>query len=775
MLKANYDWKVRSDQLTDQDLETIAQLKEAVDLPELMVNLLYQRGFQDEATIHGFLDEEPVIHDPFLLSDMDRAVDRLMAAIEAGEAILVYGDYDADGITAATILVESLENMGANVHSYLPDRFVDGYGPNTEVYDYYIKQGIQVILTCDNGVKGHEAIAHAQAQGVDVIVTDHHEIGASLPEAFAIVHPRHPDQAYPFDDLSGAGVALKLVQALTGDLPVDLLDLCAIGTVADLVSLTDENRSLVKLGIQELKQTQRLAFIRLFEKLEINRSAIDEETIGFKIAPRLNALGRLSDANLGLRLLMSFDPDEVDQLLQEMEAINDERRGLVDQIEREARSQIDQRDHLDDILVCWQEDWHEGVLGIVASRLVERYQRPCIVLTHKTDQDVYKGSGRSIEGVNLFDLLSQVDDLMQAFGGHAMAAGLTVAGENFANWQSQLQALSQTIHEMVQKPAPLVLDGRIQPESISLTSLEALDRLKPFGTDNPKPSFLLEAGPLNRVQQIGRDKQTLKLGLEEAPDLALIGFRMGDLARQLAVGNNLEAAVELNINEWQGKRSSQALLIDLRVDEASVIDLRQARAREEVFAVKEAFYLFQDPKYLAAYRDQIPSSSRAILVDELDQDQGLSYQQAVLFDCPLVLEDVRRFVQGQGIKNLYLFAYSPKQVYLNGLPQREDFERYYRYLLGHPQLPLKGQTGVLASYLKLAEGQLILMTDILEEAGLVAWQGQTLHILPVQGKVDLKAYLTKYEQLLNSEQVLLYNDIESITSYFFAPEPASAP
>ncbi|MDK6939342.1 single-stranded-DNA-specific exonuclease RecJ [Aerococcus sp. UMB8487] len=768
MLKANYDWKVSSDQLTDLDQENIAQLKEVLDLPDLLVDLLYQRGFQDEEAINHFLDEEPIIHDPFLLSDMDRAVDRLMAAIEAGQAILVYGDYDADGITAATILVEGLENMGANVHSYLPDRFVDGYGPNKDVYNYYIKQGIQVILTCDNGVKGHEAIAHAQAQGVDVIVTDHHEMADSLPDAYAIVHPRHPDQAYPFDDLSGAGVALKVVQALTGALPIDLLDLCAIGTVADLVSLTDENRSLVKLGLQKLKQTQRLAFIRLFEKLEISPSQIDEETIGFKIAPRLNALGRLSDANLGLQLLMSFDPDEVDEGLQEMEAINDERRALVDQIEAEARAEVDQRDHLDDILVCWQDDWHEGVLGIVASRLVERYQRPCLVLTHKTDQALYKGSGRSVQGVNLFDLLSQLDDQMLAFGGHAMAAGLTIEEAKFADWQSGLQELGESIHEIVQRPAPLDLDGRLQPAAVNLVSLEALQGLKPFGTDNPKPRFLLEAGPISRIQQLGRDKQTLKLGLAEAADLSLIGFRMGKFAQQLSLGNPLEAAVGLSINEWQGKRSPQAFLLDMRVDEASVIDLRQARAREEVFAVEEAYYLFQEAKYLAAYQDQIPSSSRGILVDELDQDLGEGYQQAVLFDCPQDLEAIRRFVQERGIKNLYLFAYSPKQVYLNGLPQREDFERYYRYLLGHPQLPLKGQAGVLASYLKLAEGQLVLMTDILEEAGLVAWQGDMLHILPVQGKVDLKAYLTKYEQVLNSEQVLLYNDIESIRNYFFA-------
>ncbi|OFT40535.1 single-stranded-DNA-specific exonuclease RecJ [Aerococcus sp. HMSC06H08] len=768
MLKANYDWKVSSDQLTDLDQENIAQLKEVLDLPDLLVDLLYQRGFQDEEAINHFLDEEPIIHDPFLLSDMDRAVDRLMAAIEAGQAILVYGDYDADGITAATILVEGLENMGANVHSYLPDRFVDGYGPNKDVYNYYIKQGIQVILTCDNGVKGHEAIAHAQAQGVDVIVTDHHEMADSLPDAYAIVHPRHPDQAYPFDDLSGAGVALKVVQALTGALPIDLLDLCAIGTVADLVSLTDENRSLVKLGLQQLKQTQRLAFIRLFEKLEISPSQIDEETIGFKIAPRLNALGRLSDANLGLQLLMSFDPDEVDEGLQEMEAINDERRALVDQIEAEARAEVDQRDHLDDILVCWQDDWHEGVLGIVASRLVERYQRPCLVLTHKTDQALYKGSGRSVQGVNLFDLLSQLDDQMLAFGGHAMAAGLTIEEAKFADWQSGLQELGESIHEIVQRPAPLDLDGRLQPAAVNLVSLEALQGLKPFGTDNPKPRFLLEAGPISRIQQLGRDKQTLKLGLAEAADLSLIGFRMGKFAQQLSLGNPLEAAVGLSINEWQGKRSPQAFLLDMRVDEASVIDLRQARAREEVFAVEEAYYLFQEAKYLASYQDQIPSSSRGILVDELDQDLGEGYQQAVLFDCPQDLEAIRRFVQERGIKNLYLFAYSPKQVYLNGLPQREDFERYYRYLLGHPQLPLKGQAGVLASYLKLAEGQLVLMTDILEEAGLVAWQGDMLHILPVQGKVDLKAYLTKYEQVLNSEQVLLYNDIESIRNYFFA-------
>ena len=342
--------------------------------------LCMQRGLETKEQIKAFIDgAEMEFHDPYLLHDMDKAVHRLTEAIEAGEEIVVYGDYDADGITSTSILVETIEVLGGNVGYYLPNRFTDGYGPNATAFKKLIENGAQLILTCDNGVSGHEPIAMAKKMGVDVIISDHHELPDDLPDAYAIIHPKHPAGSYPFPDLSGAGVALKIAAALLGEMPYESLDLAAIGTVADLVSLTGENRWIVKQGLQVMKQTQRLGLAALMEAAGIDAANLDEESIGFIIGPRLNAVGRLEDAGPGAELMLSFDEVKIAELVAYIQEKNVERQGIVQSIHEEASAELAKNESMPDVVVLGSKNWHEGVLGIVASKLVEEFGRPAIL------------------------------------------------------------------------------------------------------------------------------------------------------------------------------------------------------------------------------------------------------------------------------------------------------------------------------------------------------------------------------------------------------------
>ncbi|WP_019781245.1 single-stranded-DNA-specific exonuclease RecJ, partial [Streptococcus sobrinus] len=304
MISSKFDWK----QVDQAPSEPFLELAKKEDLDNLAAGILYERGIDDQAKLHDFLSADlSQLHDPYLLHDMDKAVERIRSAIEAGQQILIYGDYDADGMTSSSIMQEALEMLGAEYQVYLPNRFTDGYGPNLSVYKYFIEQQeISLIVTVDNGVAGHEAIAYAQEQGIDVVVTDHHSLPDNLPDAYAIVHPEHPEGDYPFKYLAGCGVAFKLASALLEGIPNELLDLVAIGTIADMVSLTGENRILVKYGLQMLAQTERVGLQELMQLADIEPSDLNEETVGFKIAPMLNALGRLDDPNPAVELLTGF-------------------------------------------------------------------------------------------------------------------------------------------------------------------------------------------------------------------------------------------------------------------------------------------------------------------------------------------------------------------------------------------------------------------------------------------------------------------------------------
>lgn len=778
MLQSVYEW-IEPEYLTKEDDKTTAfiqQLAEDLSLPKMVVQVIYDKGYQTTEAIQAFIAKEPIFHDPFLLKDMDKAVSRLQQAVENYEEILIYGDYDADGITSTTILYETLEMLGANVSFYLPNRFEDGYGPNKDVYAYYIKKGTQLILTCDNGVAGHEAVAYAKEQGIDVIITDHHEISDSLPDAYAIVHPRHPEGQYPFGDLAGAGVALKLATALLGETPSDLLDVAAIGTVADLVSLTGENRVIVSSGLDQMKHTERLGLQMFFEKESIHPDQIDEQTIGFILGPRLNALGRLGDPNPGVQFLTSFDDQEVAELVELLDSENNARKAIVDKMVTEAESLVDDESHLPQMIILGQEGWHEGVLGIVASRLVEKYHRPTILLSKNSEKGTYKGSGRSVEGIDLFQVLQAGKDYADKFGGHEMAAGMTVAIDQFEAWKTALLDRIAEYESVFNQQTPLIIDGVIDLSDITLENIKALDPIKPFGTDNRQPLFLMKNIQLSQIQLIGKDKNTLKLTVADGNvKISMIAFKSGALAKQLVANEPIDVVVNLSINAWNGNQSPQAQIKDIRQASKSIFDLRNMRERNQIMSIENAIYVFENEPFFQAYKDDIPFTSEAIMTSDIDQileeDTPLAAcESLVIFDIPKDLSAIKDLISSKAIDNIYVYAYSAVSAYMVGKPTRQEFAQLYKYLQGHGTVPLAGNEQALADFFKISKVRLELMVKVLEEAELVKWHNTDLVTIPVSEKVDLLATQTMadWESQINNERLLRYNDVTMIKDYFYS-------
>ncbi|HBI1227815.1 TPA: single-stranded-DNA-specific exonuclease RecJ, partial [Staphylococcus aureus] len=487
MIKPKYKWK-----LTKPAEYISDELTSKLKLTPIVKKILESKSIIDEQAIESIISDTDVNHDALQLSDMTKAIDRIKRAIANDEKILVYGDYDADGVTSTTILVTTLQLLGAQVGWHIPNRFTEGYGPNELAFRNAHDEGITLIITVDNGIQGHNEIKMVQDLGVDVIVTDHHEIGSILPEAYAIVHPMHPSFNYPFQQLCGAGVAYKLAQALIENVPDYFKALVAIGTIADLVSLTDENRSLVKQGLKVLNDQCPTSVKALLKEAGYNDN-IDEETIGFIIGPRLNAVGRLDDASLACELLMTDDEEEAAFLAEQVEHFNRERKDIVATITEEAMAMAETKVKNGDLfLLLAKENWHEGVLGIVASKIVETFALPTLILNIDREQNHAKGSARSIDQVSMFEILSAHQELIAKFGGHHMAAGMTMDIENIESLAEGLNKWMKELSKTTSLDPVKPVDVLLTENDITIKNIRDMNRLRPFGTDFSRPIFEMD-------------------------------------------------------------------------------------------------------------------------------------------------------------------------------------------------------------------------------------------------------------------------------------------
>ncbi|HZG73958.1 MAG TPA: single-stranded-DNA-specific exonuclease RecJ, partial [Chondromyces sp.] len=553
---SNTRWIVRQ-----TDDEKRISLAEELSVSPLLSSLLMNRGLTDSESARCFLfDKGDSFHDPFLLKDMDVAVSRIKEAITKKEPILIFGDYDADGVSSTAVIMSALEELGANVQFYIPNRFTEGYGPNEGAFRWAKDSGFQLIITVDTGIAALKEAALAKELELDLIITDHHEPGPELPEALAIIHPKHPHGSYPFPYLAGVGVAFKLAHALLGEVPEHLLDLTAIGTIADLVPLKGENRSIAKAGLRKLKQSSRPGIDALCQLTSTKKADINEETVGFMIAPRINAAGRLADADPAVELLMTNDRETAVMLAKEIDAMNKERQAIVNEITEEAiemvRNQFPPEKY--PVLVIGKEGWNAGVIGIVASRLVEKFYRPTIVLSFDHEKGQAKGSARSIAGFDLFKNLSTCRELLPHFGGHPMAAGMTLELSDVDELRNRLCALAR--EQLTEEDfVPIEeLDAIVPLEEIDLSTIEQLNLLAPFGMANPKPKVMIEKVGLGNIRKIGSEQSHLKLLLEEeAASLDGIGFGMGYYADHIAPFSKVSVIGELAVNEWNNIRKPQ--------------------------------------------------------------------------------------------------------------------------------------------------------------------------------------------------------------------------
>ena len=665
--------------------QTFTKAAKEEGLDGLAAQILYQRGIQTPEALAAFLHPSlDKLHDPYLLHDMKKAVERIRRAIEDYEQILIYGDYDADGMTSASILKETLEELGAECQVYLPNRFTDGYGPNQSVYKYFIEQqAVSLIVTVDNGVAGHEAIAFAQEAGVDVIVTDHHSLPDQLPDAYAIIHPEHPVGNYPFKDLAGCGVAFKLATALLEQVQPDLLDLVAIGTIADMVSLTDENRIMVQYGLSLLKQSERIGLQEMMRLAGLEANQVNEETVGFQLAPRLNALGRLDDPNPAIELLTGFDEEEVATIAAMIDEKNTERKDVVQAIYEEAKNLV-QADKPVQILAA--KGWNPGVLGIVAGRLLEELQQPIIVLS--IQDGLAKGSARSVEAVDIFQALNDHRELFVAFGGHSGAAGMTLQVENLDALSDVLVAFIQDNQlDLTQKPS-LVLDEELDLANLSLETVKSLEKWAPFGMNFAKPIFYLRDFQVESARTMGQDNAHLKLRLlKDGVNVDLVAFGQGHLSQEFSQLKNLELAVHLSVNQWNGHTTIQLMLVDARVHGVQLFDIR-------------------------AKNSPLPEAV-PILTPEVKGDR------VVLLDIPERPEDLQELFAGKDFQAIYFKNQIHQAYYLTGYGSREQFAKLYKAIYQYPEFDVRYKLKELADYLKIPSLLLVKMLQIFQELDFV--------------------------------------------------------
>lgn len=714
MIIPTYNWQF-TPQVEDEDFTKIA--KKAGLGPEV-ARLLYSRGVKDQEALSHFLTPTlDDLHDPYLLHDMDKAVERIRRAIEDGEFILIYGDYDADGMTSASIVKESLEQLGAEVAVYLPNRFTDGYGPNASVYKYFIEQqGISLIVTVDNGVAGHEAIDLAQSMGVDVIVTDHHSMPEVLPDAYAIVHPEHPDADYPFKHLAGCGVAFKLACALLEEVQVELLDLVAIGTIADMVSLTDENRIMVQYGLEVLRNTQRMGLQEMFNIAGIARNDVTEETVGFQLAPRLNALGRLDDPNPAIDLLTGFDDEEAHEIALMIHEKNEERKEIVQAIYQEAKAMVDPTKT---VQILAKEGWNPGVLGIVGGRLLEELGQTVIVLNLEDGRA--KGSARSIEALDIFEALAPHRNLFIAFGGHAGAAGMTLEAD-------KLDTLSEVLESYVLDKGldattknNLSLDEELDLEALTIDVVKNFERLAPFGMDNQKPVFYIRDFQIENARAMGASNAHLKLKIfRGTSNFEVVAFGKGSLAAEFSQVKGLELAVTLSVNQWNGQTTLQLMMVDARVDGVQLFNIRGKSV-----PLPEGIPVLDFTKDLPDL-----TTSPAVVVKNIPEDLNL----------------LKQIIQEQDFSAIYFKNDIDKAYYLTGYGTREQFAKLYKTIYQFPEFDIRYKLKDLSAYLKIEQILLVKMIQIFEELGFVTIENGVMKVNKEAPKRDI-AESHIYQQL----------------------------
>ncbi|MBP3563248.1 MAG: single-stranded-DNA-specific exonuclease RecJ [Bacteroidales bacterium] len=572
-------WKIRE----GSDRQNVRQLSSELGVDPVLAELLVQRGVHTFEQARSFfrpnLDD---LHDPFLMQDMDKAVERVRKAVVSGEKILVYGDYDVDGTTAVSLVYSFLRRLTRTVDFYIPERYDEGYGVSYKGIDWAAENGFGLIITLDCGIKANEKVDYAAGKGIDMIICDHHLPENELPKAVAVLDPKREDCHYPFDDLSGCGVGFKLVQAYSAryDIPFDslipLLDLLVVSIASDLVSVTGENRILAHFGLKQLNVNPREGLLAMIHLSGLEPTHLTIDDIVFKIGPRINAAGRMESGRMAVELLTASDSTEAIRIGTEINEHNNERKNIDRRITQEALEMVRSGNCLSsgNATIVYNPEWHKGVVGIVASRLVEAFYKPTIVFT-QSQGGLVTGSARSVHGFDLYDAIESCSDLLENFGGHLYAAGLTLKEENLPAFCERIEkSISGTIIPAMQTPV-VDIDARLNFSQITPKFLRILKQFQPFGPGNSAPVFLTENVYDNGMgRKVGAEGGHLKLELiqESHPyhHISAIAFNMADFFEHIKAGNPVDVCYSIVENYYRGTANTQLRVKDLREREELV-------------------------------------------------------------------------------------------------------------------------------------------------------------------------------------------------------------
>ena len=646
MFTSKFTWQVRERTSQIED-----QLIKEYKLNHLEQTLLENRGYTSSVEVETILN--PQTYNWQYIPNIQHAINIINTHLENNSRILIYGDYDADGITSTAMLYDALRGKSDNVSYFIPNRIEHGYGPNYDFFEFEVVGNVDLVITVDNGVAHSEEIGLLRDNDIEVVVIDHHSFSEEIPNA-TIVHTDYNESAYPFKELAAAGVTYKVIEGL--DLMKDqYLGLLAIGTVADIVSMTDENKMLVKAGLKVLNEQLPLGLKSLL-KTSNHSGLIDEETIGFTIAPRLNATGRIDEASIGVELLLTEDENQAYELSSVVDGLNTERKALVETIYNEAVQQIDESNEINIVI---GETWHHGVLGIVASRLTDAFGKPAIVLSR--DFELFKGSARSIDGVNLLEALRKYPEYFESLGGHSQALGLAIYESGAEEFKTTVTDHFNNLNLKL-KPVKFI-DYKITKDNLTMKDFERLSRLKPFGKDFNVPTFMITNQTIKSIRQVGKDKTHIKINLDDT-DIDIIGFKFGHLYNEVQVGDRISLIGTLDINEFNHKRSLQMILSDARVDDLQILDMRAKNDQDFSLVSKEDTFLTSDV-------NETEKGNYFVYGEELP----LAMDKLVLRDIPYSLSALKESLSGIQASKIIVIFNDKNELFFEGLPSKQIIEK----------------------------------------------------------------------------------------------------
>jgi len=798
MIHSQYHWNVHY-----PDPAAAEMLSSTLGISHLTASLLAGRGYTGETEAAEFLSgSRSTSHDPYLLAGMKEAVERIRQALTAGEKIWIYGDYDADGVSSTSLMIQLMRYLNADYDIYIPHRSKEGYGLHNHAIDQAHAQGVTLIVTVDTGISAVSQIAHAAALGIDVVVTDHHEPPAELPEACALVNPKLAYCTYPFKGLAGVGVAYKLAQALLGEdrVPEEWLEIVSIGTVADLMPLEDENRMMVRTGVERMKHSAFAGVRALINIAAIDPAQMSATHIAFAMAPRINASGRMEHAKRAVELLTTTDQAEADQISFELDQLNKERQDLVNRMVQEAIAMLEAEKAMNNgsiphVIVVAGEGWNPGVVGIVASKLLDRYYRPTIVLGTDPQTGMSKGSARSIPGYDIYKALLDCEDVMDHFGGHPSAAGMSLHRDQLDEFRRRLNERAAGILTEEDLVPQTAADHECTLDQLTLSAIEELDQLAPFGMSNPLPRIVLRGVTVTQAKAIGKTLDHLRLVVEQDGTMMEgIAFGKGELAELLSEGDRIDILAETSINEWRGNRKPQLMVQDLAVPGLQVWDRRSSGQWEQhLKTIRQKW-----SRYMGVEGGQLGvlcSENRVETLKTQLSDVSLwGYDRKVdiaacnhvstqygaeairtlcLLSLPAHIEQLDTiFERFTSLENIVLLHDRPQQQERLQIPDRDRFKLIYGWLVKSSETI--AEEAKLIPYLSQKTSSSVrmvqMMLEVFEELEFIIRQnGQVmLNNAPVKRPLDSSQLYRELGELAEMEYMLCESDLPQLTSWMIS-------